>query len=764
MIIHGSYDYRLVAVSVALAMAAAYAALDLAGRVTVSHHRARAFWLAGGATVMGLGIWAMHYVGMLAFSLPVPVLYHYPTVILSLLAAIAASAVALITVSREKMSLASWTVGGVTMGSGIAAMHYIGMAAMRLAGTVEYRWPIVILSVVLAIVISLVALVLAFRVRKEEETSPRKLLSALVMGSAIPLMHYTGMWAARFRASDASFSTNYTVKISLFGISVISIAIFVLLMLAIAIAILDRMLSSQKAELGSAHEDLSHFRGLAEAIPEIVWTATPEGMTDYCNKRWYEVSGLTESQTLGRGWSTALHPDDLLPLEKEWERALRMGATLQTEYRLLDAAKGYRWFLVRATPVRDISGAVVKWFGTCTDIEDQKHNQQILEEQIRDRTEELADANTRLQEEMFEKDVARRRLDEQNEKMMDELTERSKRATMLAKMGELLQSCVSKDEVFAAALGYAPKIFPSSRGALALLDSGRSLAEVVGSWHDCIMPVTVFESSECWALRTGQPHLVVAGDSTARCAHAGDVKNTYLCLPVIAQGQAFGILHFQATDGAPVLADSELSLKTTFAGQVGLSVANIRLREALHAQSIRDALTGLFNRRYLGEMLERETRRAVRAEHGLGVLMLDLDHFKKFNDTYGHDAGDTVLRETASFLTKSVRAEDFVCRFGGEEFVVVLPMADLKASRARAEHICSKLRELTVLHQGQSVGKLTVSVGVAELPSHGTIPKQLLEAADAALYRAKREGRDRVELAEAPLSEEQVAAASAAGI
>jgi len=177
-------------------------------------------------------------------------------------------------------------------------------------------------------------------------------------------------------------------------------------------------------------------------------------------------------------------------------------------------------------------------------------------------------------------------------------------------------------------------------------------------------------------------------------------------------------------------------------------VANIRLRQALRNQSIRDPLTGLYNRRYLEEMLERETRRAVRSEQGLGVLMLDLDHFKKFNDTYGHDAGDTVLRETASFLLKSVRAEDIVCRFGGEEFLVILPQANLKVSQARAERIRSKLRELTVLHQGQPLGMVTVSVGVAELPRHGTTPKELIEAADAALYRAKKAGRDRVMVAE----------------
>ncbi|MGO9088890.1 MAG: diguanylate cyclase [Candidatus Sulfotelmatobacter sp.] len=501
----------------------------------------------------------------------------------------------------------------------------------------------------------------------------------------------------------------------------------------------------RRADGGAA--ELS-FHAAAQAAPAILWTAHPDGSVDFISDQLYGYSGLTQEQAMDWGWMQALHPDDLGVCTETWERSLRDGSPLEIEYRLRRAAGGYRWFLVRGNPLRDEQGRIIKWIGTCTDVEDQKHQQQILEEQIAERTEELANANTRLHEEMLERDYARRKLDEQNEGMMRDLTERSQRATLLAKMGEMMQSCITKEEVFAAALGFAPKIFPARRGAVVLLNGRRDLAEVAGSWHDCQLPEKVFEPHHCWALRTGHPHLVVAGDTTAPCAHAAGVKNTYLCIPILAQGEALGILHFQATDETPALADSELSFKTTFAGQVGLSVANIRLREALRTQSIKDPLTGLYNRRYLEEMLEREIRRAVRAEQALGLLMLDLDHFKKFNDTYGHEAGDTVLRQTGAFLAKSIRAEDIVCRFGGEEFVIILPTANLNASCARAERIRSKLRELTVLHQGQSLGMVTVSVGVAVLPEQGTSPKELLEAADAALYRAKRDGRDRVVAAE----------------
>ena len=494
---------------------------------------------------------------------------------------------------------------------------------------------------------------------------------------------------------------------------------------------------------GKRQEPELSFNAVAHVVPAILWTARADGSVDFLSQDLYSYSGFAPGKGLDWGWKDALHPDDQAACLERWGNSVRTGKPYEIEYRLRRIDGSYRWFICRANPLRDPQGQIIKWLGTCADIEDQKHNQQLLEDQIRERTEELAEANTRLQEEMQERDCARQELDRQNEKMLQDLTARSQRATMLAKMGELMQSCISKDEVFAAALGFAPRIF-TARGAVALLNAERNVVEVAGSWHDCQLPMPVFEPSSCWALRTGHPHLVVAGDTTAPCAHAAGVKNTYLCIPILAQGEALGIMHFQATDQASTLGDSELSFKTTFAGQVGLSVANIRLREALRAQSIKDPLTGLYNRRYLTEMMDREIRRAVRAEQSLGVLMLDLDYFKKFNDTYGHDAGDTVLREAASFLTRSIRVEDIVCRFGGEEFVVILPTADLNASHARAERIRSKMHELTILHQGLSLGMVTVSVGVAVLPQHGTSPKALFDAADAALYRAKREGRDRV--------------------
>ena len=513
-----------------------------------------------------------------------------------------------------------------------------------------------------------------------------------------------------------------------------------------------------------ARANAVRFEALAEAIPQIIWIADGSGRTTYMNKRWFQMTGTSEQDAADGGWVNEVHLDDRAPLSEKWQACVQSGETFEIEYRLHDAAKGYRWYLDRAVPLRDDHGVIQQWFGTCTDIEEQKHYQQILEQQIKERTEELADTNTRLQQEMWEKDLARRTLDEHNEDMMQTLKERSQRATLLAKMGELLQSCQTREEVFTAALGFAPRIFPSRRGTVALFNPSHNLVEVAGQWHDCQLSVPSFEPESCWALRTGHPHLVLAGDSTARCNHAVGLEFAYLCVPILAQGEALGILHIQVTDQNPNLGEADMSFKTTFAAEVGLSVANIRLREALRAQSTKDPLTGLYNRRYLQETLDREIRRAIRSEQALGILMLDLDHFKNFNDTYGHDAGDAVLRETASFLVRSIRAEDFVCRYGGEEFVIVLPTADLRAAEARAERIRAKLRDLVIMHNGRSLGLITASIGVAALPVHGTSEKDLLQAADAALYCAKREGRDRVAVADPMAVVDQQSSRAGSGV
>jgi len=252
----GFYDFRLVTASVLIAILAAYAALDLAGRVTAARGFARFLWLSGGAFAMGLGIWAMHYVGMEALRLPVPVRYDWPTVLLSMIAAVVASAIALFVVSRKTLTIASATVGSLLMGGGIAAMHYIGMEAMRLPAMCTYSVGLVALSVVAAVVISFVALWLTFGLRDQMTTwSWRKSGSAVLMGLAIPVMHYLGMAAVSFMpAPQAASELRHAVNISELGVVEIALVVLMILGFVLLASMLDRRYSIRDKELEISEE------------------------------------------------------------------------------------------------------------------------------------------------------------------------------------------------------------------------------------------------------------------------------------------------------------------------------------------------------------------------------------------------------------------------------------------------------------------------------------------------------------------------------
>ena len=390
----GSYDYRLVTLSVVMAVCAAYAALDLAGRTTASRGRARLFWLAGGAAAMGLGIWSMHYIGMLAFLLPVPVFYDWPTVVVSLFAAIFASGVALFVVSRHRMEWGYALAGSAIMGSGIATMHYIGMAAMRLPAMHHYDSPLVILSVVVAIVMSLVALWLSFHLREHAKTSWRqKCASALVMGAGVAAMHYTGMAAATFTPSMMPPDLSHAVHISPLGIAGISSVTLLALGLVSISAFVDRRFAAQtsaltesellKRELEKVVDELKksedRLRVLIETIPALAWTSLADGSNDFSNQRLLEYMGISLEQMQGAAWTTPFHPEDIGEHLDKWRSALATGEPFENEARVRRAADGeYRWFLIRGLPLHDERGNIVKWYGTMTDIEDRKRAEEAL--------------------------------------------------------------------------------------------------------------------------------------------------------------------------------------------------------------------------------------------------------------------------------------------------------------------------------------------------------------------------------------------------
>jgi diguanylate cyclase (GGDEF)-like protein len=218
---------------------------------------------------------------------------------------------------------------------------------------------------------------------------------------------------------------------------------------------------------------------------------------------------------------------------------------------------------------------------------------------------------------------------------------------------------------------------------------------------------------------------------------------------MLAYGEVIGLVHVRLSADTVAIPEDVRQFTATMSEHLALALASLKLRETLRAQSVRDPLTGLFNRRFMQESLEREFARADRSGESVAVVMMDVDHFKSYNDTFGHEAGDIVLAHVGQTFQNSIRASDIACRYGGEEFVIILPGMDAAGAMVRAEQICQSIRNLDVRHQGRKLDAVSLSAGVAVYPQHGKVSEEVLNVADAALYEAKRAGRDRVMLASA---------------
>ena len=365
----GSYDYGLVMLSVAIAILASYAALDLAGRVTAASGWARWVWLTGGASAMGFGIWSMHYIGMLAFSLPVPVVYDWPTVLLSLVAAIFASAVALYMVSRPKMGLARALLGSLVIGGGIASMHYIGMTAMRLPAECRFDMNLVALSIVIAVLVSFAALWFAFHFRKESSRNGwRKMASAIGLGSAIPMVHYTGMAAARFSPSASFLETSHAVRVTTLGTVGIAAVTSVILGLALLTSWVDRQFAAHALELHASDE---RYRHLFERSLAGVYRGTPEGRILDCNDAFSQILGYaSRGEFLAHAEKDIyLNPDDRNAFQTTLKNRI---ALTNFEHCLRRRDDSAIWVLENATLFETTDGAPASVEGTLMDITERK--------------------------------------------------------------------------------------------------------------------------------------------------------------------------------------------------------------------------------------------------------------------------------------------------------------------------------------------------------------------------------------------------------
>jgi PAS domain S-box-containing protein len=374
----GSYDPTLVGLSIAIAVFASYVALALSARVAAARGRIRGAWLAGGSVAMGTGIWSMHFVGMLAFRLRVPMGYDVRLWLLSLAVAIAASAVALFVVSRSRPGWLPVLVGGACMGPAIAGMHYIGMAAIRIPGTVRYLPGLVALSIAIAVGASAAALALAFRYRGETPRAEQrgKWVSAAAMGLAIAGMHYVGMAAARFtlRGSTIPVGEANLLATRALAASVV-VAAFVILSLALLGAMMDRRLHSRSAETEALRRSEDRFRSLVLATSQIIWSTDANGEFADEQPDWGAFTGTSPAEYRGWAWLEAVHPDDRARASAVWRQALAERRPCEVEYRLRRWDGEYRHMLVRGVPVLEPGGRVREWVGAVNDVTEQRRDE-----------------------------------------------------------------------------------------------------------------------------------------------------------------------------------------------------------------------------------------------------------------------------------------------------------------------------------------------------------------------------------------------------
>ncbi len=352
---------------------------------------------------------------------------------------------------------------------------------------------------------------------------------------------------------------------------------------------------------------------------------------------------------------------------------------------------------------------------------------------------------------------AQRQHAESLDRLVKELELRTNQMTALNEMGSLLECSGTVKEACSVVAESIRKLFPEApSGTLYLFRSSRNLVEAALRWGTtgCASEPT-FTPDACWSLRRGQPHWSEHPGTGVSCQHLANSSTTKcLCVPMVAQGNTIGVLHFEFGGSAALLdpgresfRDSSLRLAVSVASQIALSLASLQLRDTLREQSIRDPLTRLFNRRFLEESLERELQVASRKKQAVAVLFLDLDHFKRFNDTFGHDAGDMVLQALADLFRAFFRATDMCCRYGGEEFAIILPESSAQDAAIRADALRSEVKNLRLQYKKQTLGPLTLSAGIAAFPEHGSTAEELLKIADQCLYESKSRGRDVVTVA-----------------
>ena len=386
-------------------------------------------------------------------------------------------------------------------------------------------------------------------------------------------------------------------------------------------------------------------------------------------------------------------------------------------------------------------------------------NNAQLEQRVKERTSALEAANRELQSEIIERSRAEERVriaNAQLNSMVGRLEEHNRQMRLLNAMGDMLQACRTVAETHAVISDSLTQLFPGESGSLALVSAADQHYHVVAAWgSDRVQLGTTFSREDCWGLRRARVHEHQYGDSESVCNHVRKHRtlmpdNEHVCSPLATQGELHGLLHLRGAvaqlsqDVSMDQANDRRQLLHSASEHIALAVANLKLQDHLRQQSIRDVLTGLYNRRHMEDTLCREMSRSDRSKKPFGILMIDVDHFKKFNDNHGHQAGDALLRGLGAFLQSHVRGEDIACRYGGEEFILILPGTYPEGAAIRAEEIRAGVElDFRVAYDNGFLPQVTISLGVAAYPIHASQADDVVKAADAALYQSKLNGRNR---------------------
>lgn len=328
---------------------------------------------------------------------------------------------------------------------------------------------------------------------------------------------------------------------------------------------------------------------------------------------------------------------------------------------------------------------------------------------------------------------------------MKELQDKNEQITLLVEMSDIMLACSSQEELSNVTAKYSQRLLQFASGYLFVMHPSKNYLEKATSWGNPQSQELTFTPDQCWAIRLGRIHHVRCSNLELICdhIHTDDKQDLSLfCVPLMAQNDIYGLLYLEICQENFAIDENKKLLITAFAELTALALANVRLRENLRYQSIRDPLTGLYNRRYLEDFLFKQIHQSERTKTSFAILMLDLDHFKKINDNYGHDAGDAVLKEVGTILQSDIRLGDVAARYGGEEFIVLFYDVDIEIAKTRAEELRTEVSKVQIKYGAQQVGHITLSIGIAMYPGDAKTSAELIEAADKALYNAKNNGRN----------------------